>query len=482
MFVATLQADTDVSGWRQQARRLLQADVPPEAVHWQVGHPGVAASLFDATPLAPPAPTEAPPMRVPPAFIALAEDALLHEHPQRFALAYRLLWRLVHEPGVRGDPLDADWVQLQALAKAVRRDEHKMHAFVRFHERPTSDGPQFVAWFEPQHHIVPRVAGFFQRRFASMRWAIFTPRASIAWDGQRLHEGAGARRDDVPLHDDKQALWLTYYAHIFNPARLKLGHMAAEMPRKYWHNLPEARLIAPLTAQAAARMDRMVAQPPTTPRKRRPALPVVALPAQDARAQASGCKLCPHAAQATQLVWGEGPPQAALMLVGEQPGDQEDLQGRPFIGPAGALLDRALQEAGLDRRTTYLTNAVKHFRFELRGRRRLHKTPGQREVTACQQWLAHEIAQVAPQRIVALGATAAQALLGDRQPLHTLRGRWHARPDGRPVLVTWHPAALLRMPPEQQADACLQWVQDLAQAQRPPPAEPPGTHLAGPAA
>ena len=474
MHRVALASDTDIEGWRREARALLGGGVAPEQVSWSVG-PGDAGGLFDEPAPVLPAPATSSSARVPPAFLEVAERALLHRAPGRFALLYRLLWRLQREPGLREDSLDPDWVAARALAKAVHRDQHKMRAFVRFHERSTPQGPQFVAWFEPEHHIVASQAGFFQRRFAAMRWAIFTPAASIAWDGERVHHGEGARREDIPREDDTQALWLTYYANIFNPARLKLDHMAAEMPRKYWHNLPEARLIAPLVAQAAQRVDAMVAQPATPPRRRGRLPALVPSPAADARQAAAACRLCPHAAQATQTVWGEGPDRATLMLVGEQPGDQEDLQGRPFVGPSGQLLDRALAAAGLDRASTYLTNAVKHFRYELRGKRRLHKTPGQREIVACAGWLQHEIEQVRPERLVALGATAAQALLGEPVSVERLRGRWLQRPDGRPVLVTWHPAALLRRPPHEQAAAFEAWVQDLRQAAG---ATPGGTTVA----
>lgn len=473
MHAVTLERDDDVEGWRGHARRLLRAGVPPERVHWSVrdgGDGALPGGLFDEPDDASAGQDvamdiDAPAPRVPAAFLETASAALLHREPRRFALLYRLLWRLAHEPGLRGDPLDPDWTAARGLAKAVHRDQHKMHAFVRFHECVTPEGPQYVAWFEPEHHIVASQAGFFQRRFASMRWAIFTPRASIAWDGEQLHHGGGARREDIPRADDKQALWLTYYASIFNPARLKLDHMAAEMPRRYWHNLPEAALIAPLVARATQRTEAMVAQPGTTPRRRRPApaLPPVVLDETfDPRAAARGCTRCPHAASSTQLVWGEGPADAEVMLVGEQPGDQEDLQGRPFVGPAGQLLDRALRAAGLERDRLYLTNAVKHFQFELRGRRRLHKTPAQREIEACRGWLQHEIDRVQPRRLVALGATAAQALLGERIAVNAHRGRWLPRADGRPVLVTWHPAALLRMPPAEQDAAFARWVEDLA--------------------
>jgi DNA polymerase len=177
------------------------------------------------------------------------------------------------------------------------------------------------------------------------------------------------------------------------------------------------------------------------------------------------CRECPIGFNATQSVVGEGPIPARLMLVGEQPGDQEDLQGRPFVGPAGRLLDRALDKLGWPRESLYLTNAVKHFKFELRGKRRMHKTPAQREVQACLHWLEDEIAMVQPQAIVALGATATRALL--RQPVSVMgtRGRWLKRPtDGRPVLVTLHPSALLRVLPAEREAAFAAWLDDLAKA------------------
>lgn len=183
---------------------------------------------------------------------------------------------------------------------------------------------------------------------------------------------------------------------------------------------------------------------------------------------ASTCRECPLGFAATQTVWGEGSPGARLMLVGEQPGDHEDRAGRPFVGPAGRVLDRALEALGWPRETVYVTNAVKHFSFQLRGTRRMHKTPAQQEVAACLHWLEDEIAAVQPAAIVALGATAARALLG--QPVAVLRerGRWHRRPDGRPVLVTLHPSALLRGDRAAFESAFERWLADLREADRSP--------------
>ena len=182
---------------------------------------------------------------------------------------------------------------------------------------------------------------------------------------------------------------------------------------------------------------------------------------------AAACRECPIGFHATQTVWGEGHAQAPLMLVGEQPGDQEDLAGRPCVGPAGRLLDRALAELGWPREQLYVTNAVKHFKYELRGKRRMHKTPGQREAGACLHWLDSEIAAVRPHAIVALGATAARSLLGRAVPVMKERGQWLQRDDGIPVLITLHPSALLRLRSPEREQAFGLWLEDLRRVQIP---------------
>ena len=514
-----LDSETDLEGFRREARRLLAAGVPPGAVEWHVA--GAAEGDLFAVPIdASAAMTDIdadaaglddrpPRCAVPAAFLALCAEVVLHRDPGRFGLLYRLLWRLAHEPALRHDPIDADRVRAAHLAQAVRRDLHKMKAFVRFRPvagpgaRAAADGDAaksggahsdgdttlHVAWFEPGHHVVEAAAPFFARRFATLRWAILTPERSVRWDGRRLAFGPGARRDEAPGADAGEALWLTYYEHIFNPARLKLAAMQKEMPRKYWPNLPEARLIGPLAAAAHERSARMVAQPASVPRRRIPGLDAAAArgvavggdaagtsppspgpdapPAERAAALAAlrdatvRCRDCPLHRDATQAVSGEGPVGAALMLVGEQPGDQEDLRGRPFVGPAGQLLDRALARLGWPRETLYVTNAVRHFKFELRGGRRIHASPAQSEADACRHWLESEIALVRPRALVALGATAARQLLGRPVAVLRERGRWHERGDGQRVLVTLHPSALLRTPPEARDEAVARWLDDL---------------------
>lgn len=269
----TLAHATDWAGFRQAARTLVQAGVPPQEVEWFTTQ-GAAQDLF-ASP-APSGPSEdplppqekGPAPRVPEDFLRLCERLVLHRNPARFALMYRLLWRMVHERALRHDPLDADRMQAHHMVRAVARDMHKMHAFVRFRPVADSDGQTVqVAWFEPDHFITEANAGFFVRRFTQMRWAILTPDASVQWDGTQLHTGPGGQRSDAPPPDAGEALWLTYYRHIFNPARLKTDMMRKEMPQRYWRNLPEAALITELAHGAHERSARMVQAEATTPRK-----------------------------------------------------------------------------------------------------------------------------------------------------------------------------------------------------------------------
>ncbi len=488
-----LDGPTDTGGFRAAARRLLAEGVAPGEVEWSTGG---ADELFQPEPgsAGPPVLAEpAPAPRVPAWFGELCDQVSLHREPARFELLYRLLWRLQREPGLRHDPLDADRIRAEHMAAAVRRDMHKMKAFVRFRPLPdpavaadagsgdtTSGLPLHVAWFEPEHHVVEATAPFFARRFARMRWAILTPERCVRWDGQALCFGPGAEREQAPPADAGEQHWLTYYASIFNPARLKLAMMRKEMPRRYWHNLPEARLISPLAADAPRRSGAMIERSASIPARRIPgpvARATVGIAAgatapdtdpQEALARlkqaTDGCRECPLGEHATQSVTGQGPPKARLMFVGEQPGDQEDLQGRPFVGPAGKVFSRALDEIGLPREQVYVSNAVKHFKYELRGKRRIHKTPAQQEIAACRHWLEDEIRLVQPDALVALGATAARSLMGRAVAVMSERGQWLLRPDGRRVFITVHPSSLLRMDPDQQGAAYAAWVQELRTA------------------
>ncbi len=416
-------------GWRDRARKLLAANVEPHLATW-------TPSLFEAEL------SDAPTTRVPASFVRLAEDVILHREPSE-ALLYRLLWRISHgEPKLLADAADEDVRVATLRAQNVRRDIHKMHAFVRF--RLVED--HYVAWYEPQHHIVERAAPFFADRFASMRWSILTPEQSVAWDGEPLQFFAGVPRHQAPAADELEDLWRTYYAAIFNPNRVNPRVMRQHMPAHYWPAMPETALIPDLLART--RVEHVAKKP----------LPQL-------RIEAARCTACDLCGPATQTVFGEGPGDAELVLVGEQPGDQEDLAGRPFIGPAGEVLDAALATVGIDRQRIYVTNAVKHFRFLPRGKKRLHQRPTADQVRACKPWLAAELATIEPRVIVCLGATAAQSLIGSRFSVTRDRGKPMTTTWG-PLVATHHPAAILRVDPADRARYEWELAEDLRTAVR----------------
>ncbi|WP_315765047.1 UdgX family uracil-DNA binding protein [Sphingomonas sp. Y38-1Y] len=461
MRVARLDAPDDFEGWRDAARELAADRVPPDRVIWQVA--GHAADLFAETPppIDPPAdPAPPPAFRVPRGFVDLARDVVLHADPERFALLYTMLTRLLDQPRLIDDRADPLRRRLDEMAKAVRRDIHKMRAFLRFREVADDAGERFVAWFEPEHHIVRANAAFFVNRFNTMRWSILTPEVSLHWDSETLSEGPGAVKGDAPDGDPIEAVWKTYYASIFNPARLKVGAMLREMPRKYWKNMPETALVGELVAGARARETAMI----ETARSAAPGGNVEGAWAA-LREEAMGCTRCHLYKPATQTVFGEGPLDARMMFVGEQPGDQEDLAGQPFVGPAGQVFNRAMDEAGIDRETVYVTNAVKHFKFEPRGKRRIHAKPDAGEIEACRWWIEQERMLLTPKLTVALGATAARSLTGKTVTISRERGRAFLLPDGGEGWITVHPSFLLRIQDKTQADEeYARFVEDLRNA------------------
>ncbi|KRB79303.1 DNA polymerase [Sphingomonas sp. Root710] len=442
MYRVPLSRPDDIEGWRASARAAALAAVAPDDIVWTVE--GETDDLFGGVAGDPLPGAVTPPFSVPRRFLDLAESVVLHRDPQRFGLLYAMLLRLRDHPEAIDDEADPLRRRLDLLAKEVRRDIHKMRAFVRFRE---VDGA-YVAWFEPAHHIVRANAGFFVRRFATMRWSILTPDLSIHWDGEALREGLGATRADAPEGDPVEDLWKGYYASIFNPARLKTGTMLKEMPRRYWANMPETALIPELIAGARARETRMVDR--IVPREVDAGNMAKSLEAL--REEARHCTRCGLYKCATQTVFGEGPANADIMVVGEQPGDQEDLAGRPFIGPAGQVFDRAMAAAGIDRSRVYVTNAVKHFKFEPRGKRRIHSKPNAGEISACRWWIDQERALVTPKRTIMLGTTAIHSLMGKSLTLSSQRGRELILPDGGAARATIHPSFLLRMPDKSRAE------------------------------
>jgi DNA polymerase len=472
MQTIDLRGRGDFTEWREAARRLLMADVEPPAIDWRIedgrdrlagldepdGQRALSGS-GGSTPGLPQATAAA--IHVPPAFIELAESVVCHSDAARFALLYRLLWRIRNERNLLQIVSDADVIAARRLEKSVRRDSHKMKAFVRFKEvasaDPTGRRRSFFAWFEPDHHIVARIAPFFRRRFFDMDWVIATPKGSAAWDGDALTV-TDEPAEKPEITDATDDLWRTYYANIFNPARLKVKAMTAEMPKKYWKNLPEAELIPDLIANAEAKViemaERAASQPPAfhvrvqeriTADLADPAAPPAGT-LEALRFEARRCTLCDLHCKATQTVFGEGSEKAQVMFVGEQPGDQEDLAGRPFVGPAGRVFDQVLREVGIDRGELYVTNAVKHFKYEPRGKKRIHQKPNQGEIQQCRWWLKQEVDLVQPKLVVAMGATAFFALTDQKDRLDDVRGRPFGMTEGRMLFVTVHPSYLLRIP------------------------------------
>lgn len=437
--------------WREVARDLLRRGVAPHEVSWTDDQ---QESLFGHEMPSGSSGIEQP--RVPKAFLSLARAAACYRHPARWALLYRVLHRLNRgEPYLLDLASDQDVRKLTGMAGEVNRDVHKMHAFVRFRKVEGEQGEMFVAWHEPAHLIVERATPFFARRFQTMRWSILTPDRCAYWDGEELTFGSGLTRAHAPGEDVTEELWKTYYRHIFNPARIKLQAMATEMPKRYWHTMPETALIPSMLAESHRRVEQMMKD---QEQSELPASIAGRMLAQGAtldelRQRARACQACELYKHATTTVFGEGPPQAALMLVGEQPGDQEDRQGRPFVGPAGQLLRKSLETVGISPDSVYLSNTVKHFRWVASpsgGKRRLHQRATARQISTCQGWVEAEIAIVKPRVLVCLGATAGQALLGSNFRLGADRGKWLASGLAERVMATVHPSFLLRIQDEEE--------------------------------
>lgn len=407
----TLGGETDYAGWRGHARALALAGVPPEEVRWSVG----------PLPSAPPDAAGQGGFSVPRAFVALAGLVVQAWDADRFDLLYRLIWRAQAGALALDDMTDTEVGRARALALAVRAEGHRLRARLRY--LPVEG--RYVGWYEPAHHVLEGSAPLLAGRFPGFEVSVLTPGASAHWDEDGLRFGPGAEATAVPDDAGLDAYWRAYGAEM----------LAAAQPGT---SVPEA--------------EPLVEDP--WPPDRAPIGPVV-MPgggdsdvAQAAR-EAADCRRCPLYGPATQTVFGEGPVGARVVFVGEQPGDQEDIVGRPFVGPAGQMLDRALAEAGIDRRGVYVTNAVKHFKFTPRGKRRIHQTPDPEEVRACAFWLDVERVRLRPELIVLLGGTAARAVLGRAVTIGRERGRPIRLSDTETAWVTVHPSFLLRVPDEE---------------------------------
>ena len=493
--------EPDFNYWRTHARNLLQQGFLPEELDLQdqTSNETLPLPLQPIEEIPTGRPVLAP--HVSKAFLALAEVVAVHRDPQRWNLLYRVLFRLQGDQSLLNVLIDDDISRLRQLEQQVRRDLHKMHAFVRFRKvevdaidqanpfllqansllsqdgtvlsAPVVDSASaakgtehFVAWYQPDHRILPLAAPFFAERFAVMDWSILTPDSSVSWDPRRkvLQFGPGLPREAAPSEDDLEDLWRTYYASIFNPARLNPGVMRQEMPIRYWKDLPEVSLLPSLITHAKDRVGAMVQTQAGKPSAAPFVPPEHTLPVINAALPS--CQGCDLYQFATQVVPGTGPSVEGphtlptLMLVGEQPGDQEDQKGIPFVGPAGRILDQALAELKISRTAIYLTNAVKHFKFVQRGKIRLHQNPRTSEITACRPWLLAEIDAVRPTVILCLGASASKSLLGGTFALMRDHGKVLSSPYAEQVIATIHPSAVLRARDQQSNEQLYGFLRD----------------------
>jgi DNA polymerase len=427
---------TGFAQWREAARELLALSMPPEAVRWDgdAGFSGAPDGARQTHNRVVPLPESQAVPHLPRSLMDMLQTAACCRVPDRWALLYRVVWRWQRGERAVQSARDPDGARLREMVTAVHREEQDMHANIRFRERPAEAGPpRFVAWFEPRHDVLSQVAQHFISRMGKLSWMIATPEASVLWDGAMLHNCGPLMDSAAGFEQAGEAPWLSYYRSVFPLAD------AAAPPGSC------ARAVQLVGRRASDKL---------------PSAPEPAPGQGDQPATLDQCRRCGLWEHATQAVGGEGPKRARIMLVGEQPGDQEDLAGQPFVGPAGKLLDRVCEAAGVERRALYVTNAVKHFKWEPRGKRRMHKTPAQREIEACSYWLEKELASVRPAVIVAMGTTALKSVLGTSHvTLKDTLGR-PIRHEGRWIVTIYHPSYALRVPDEASRHAAFKVMVD----------------------
>ncbi|BAN24971.1 UdgX family uracil-DNA binding protein [Caballeronia insecticola] len=457
--------DPSFAAWRTEARNLLMEGLRPEEVSWR--ETDASATVFGS--IDPPAPGSAnpdakKPVRIAHKFLAMLETAACYRAPDRWPFLYKALWRWTQGDRAIASPEDADGRRLAQMIETVEAEENKMRKTLRFRHRDVSLGPpEFISWCEPLHDLLEHAAMHFATRMGSATWMIATPHGAAFWDGALLRVDRTSEPEEKPMDfgdtemngeavsgDAIEALWLAYYESTFAPAQANAAEMASHMPVRYWKSPQNERADPALIARADpySRRDR---EPRSVPPEMEVAINTDLEPIQGTMLTAppslDACRRCSLWRNATQAVPGMGPAGARVMLVGEQPGDQEDRAGTPFVGPSGTLLDEAIAEAGLARESLYLTNAVKHFKWEAHGEERAHLAPTQREREACRFWLEEELKRVAPKVVVALGATALKALTGHRTALSEYLGKTIEH-KGCIVVPTYHPSYLLRVTDE----------------------------------
>ena len=404
-----LAHQVDFVTWRNASRHYVTAGFLPESVEWRVATAGQAvpwsAEPIQQNPTQPPAA-----LSLSRRFIGALGQAMQVRDPERFARLYRILYRLAHTGLELTETSDPDLVWFRQSLSAVRADTLRFRdAFSAF----SAQGAGEVLHYSPAHYILEANSRYCTARNAR-RWQVASPYRRMEWAGGiRFAPGTDSVADgaSVQWQADDSGIWKGYALSVFPPSRKDVE-------------------TAPSLAALAAR--------------------------------AVDCRACALWQPASRTVFGEGPAHAAIMLVGEQPGDQEDLQGRPFVGPAGQVLDNALRDAGLHRDQLYVTNAVKHFHFTWNGVRRLHHKPEGEHVAACRVWLDAERQMVRPALLVMLGVTAAQSVLQKPVTISRTRSRLFSLTEQTQGLVTVHPSYLLRLPDEESRQReYARFVEDL---------------------
>lgn len=424
--------DPTFDSFRQKARQLISKNIHYNEVEWKTSSEG-----FFFGEIWQDIHTEIT-FNVPKDYVELAVKVSAFRDDSVWALLYRSLYRVVIEDkNLFLNPLDPDVMELQSKAKLVGRDIHKMKAFVRFKEVSTEEGQVFMAWHNPDHRIIRLAAPFFQDRFNGMKWVIMTSDETANWDGNELTFTPGVAQEDAPTFDDKEDLWKTYYKAIFNPGRLKISAMKKELPVRHWKTLPETELITELINEAPHRLEKFYDS-----QRQAPSVQFKNL--HELNAELAKCRACGICEKATAPVSGSGPSDAEIMFIGEQPGNEEDLQGKPFIGPAGEVLNRGLKDVGIDREGLYLSNAVKGFKYIPKAHLRWHKGATITEIKTCSSWLKKEIELVKPKMIVCLGRSAALSVIGKMVKIEDVRGKFFETALSPKTIVLPHPASILR--------------------------------------
>lgn len=475
-----ISIEPSFAAWRRAARALLRQGVEPSQIEWvesgneaaaesggnglgsgQVAHSsatsvaeGISSTTAVEVPNAEPARTGsaiATAPAIPRELLSWLKTAACFRAPDRWSLLYRVLWRWTRAERNVLDLDDPDGALLDQRIKAVEHETADLLLLTLFRRRePSMQPPELVGWYEPHHDLLERAAALFATPMGDSTWMLATPYGAAFWNGMLL------RIDRPPAEQHQQttlalpesamtgealtsmpteALWLAYYASAFNG-------QPSPVPLRYWRTPPAG---PPLPAHLSRARSRLGAQsaavtvPPAPPIEYSAVTP----PLREPTGPLATCRRCALWRNAKQAVAGAGSDHAAIMVVGEQPGEYENQHGEPFTGPAGQLLDAVLARAGLKREALYLTYAVKHYKWETLDEERVHRTPVRREVEACQYWLEKELTRIAPRVVVTLGATALKALTGAHVSLSEYVGQIIAH-EGRLIVPAWHPSYALR--------------------------------------